>query len=143
MGRSAEEEIEQDRCINIIIGVGLIAFMTCLFPLAFNLIEDSEYVSLCIPHHITRIAVVAATLPLLWEYAFDRSLPRRVLYPRTILLFALLVPNAIILLLSDPSLRTPPVRLSVCFAFGRSQLFNCGLVAYIAGEVSGQRLSAA
>ena len=140
MSRSAQEEVKQDRCIKFVIGVGLVGFVLCLFPLAFDLIEDSDNVFVWIPHYITRVAVVAASLPLIWDYAYDLTLPQRLTYPRGILLIAMLVPNVTILSISSPSQRAFPVRLSVCFAFAKDQLFNCGLVAYIAGEAASDRL---
>ena len=140
MSRSVQEEVKQDRCIKFVIGVGLVGFVLCLFPLAFDLRANPKYVHVLVPHYITRVAVVAATLPLIWDYAYDLTLPQRLTYPRTILLIAILVPNVTILSISSPSLHVLPVRLSVCFAFAKSQLFNCGLVAFIAGEAASDRL---
>ena len=140
MGRSAREGINQDRCINYIVGLGLTCFVVCLFPLAFDLPEKSQNLPALLPHCITRVAIVAAMLPLLWDYAYDLALPQRLTYPRTILLVAMLFPNVIVLFVSDPSLESSPVRLSVCFAFASGQLFNCGLLAYIAGEASSKNL---
>ena len=142
MGRSAQEEIKQDQCIKFIIGVGLVAFLVCLFPLAFDLTSDSKYVIAWIPHHITRVSVVAATLPLLWDYTYDLTLPQRLTYPRTTLLIAILVPNVTVLLMSAPSRHEAAIRLSMCLAFAKNQLFHSGLIAYIAGETSSKTLLA-
>ena len=140
-GRSAQEEIQQDRCIKVVIGVGLVTFALSLCPIVFfDLKEDTINLSMWIPNHISRIVVVAAALPLLWDFAYDLTLPQRLTYPRTVLLLAILVPNITILLVSIKSLQDPPIKLSICFAFASSQLYDCGLIAYIAGEASSREL---
>ena len=140
MGRSAEDEKKQDQCITFISSVGLISFVVCFFPVVFDLEPNPKDIQVLVSHSISRIAAVSATLPLLWGYAYDVSLPQRLTYPRTLLLLALLVPNATILLMSIPTLNQPPIKVSVCFSFGMTLLFNCGLLAYVAGEASSKRL---
>jgi hypothetical protein len=138
MERSAEEENRQDRYVKFICGVGVFSFLLCLFPIVFESNIDLHTPKLITFFSSSRIAIIAALFPLVCDYLNDLSLPQRLTYPRSILLLSLLVPNAVILLMSLGG--SVPVRISICFKFATDQLFACGMIAYIAGEVVSKRL---
>jgi hypothetical protein len=139
MERSVEEEHRQDRYVKFICGIGVFSFLLCLFPIVFESSIDIHNTPKLIPFFSSsRIVIIAASFPLVSDYLYDLSLPQRLTYPRSIFLLSLLVPNAVILLMS---LAGPvPLRMSICFKFATDQLFFNGMIAYIAGEVVSKRL---
>jgi hypothetical protein len=138
MVRSVQEELYQTRCVIFICAVGIAFFMVCLYPLVKGSeINDINHTN-DIPHRSSRVAVISASLPLLVSYLYDWALPKRLTYPRALLLIAVIVPNLAILLSSGAG--NIPMRMSICFKSGSDQLFSAGLLAYIAGEATRKRL---
>jgi hypothetical protein len=138
MVRSVQEELYQTRCVKFICAVGIAFFIVCLYPLVTGSeIDDIDHTN-DIPHRSSRVAVISASLPLLVSYLYDWALPKRLTYPRALLLIAVIVPNLAVLLSSGAG--NIPMRMSICFKSGSDQLFSAGLLAYIAGEATSKRL---
>jgi hypothetical protein len=140
MGRTTDEERLQIFCLRVVCVIGIVFFFLCLLPFSFDTdINDSTDWELLIPHNASRIAVIAASFPLLCDYVHDASLPHRLTYPRALILLGMVVPNAMVLIL-DSYHHSQLLRMSICFKFASDQLLASGLVAYISGEVVSKRL---
>lgn len=138
MDRSTEHEERQNRCINFItLNVIVFCAMIMILPPVAGWSLQSKCI-ICIPSMATRIAAVAASLPLLCDISYDFSLPQRLTYPRTMLLTALFVPNAIVLVVS--LFHPHPHGLEVCLKYASELTLTCGILAYVAGEVVSKRL---
>jgi hypothetical protein len=140
MGRTIEEENRQNQCIKVICAIGILSFVACLYPIFIGADEVVRTAALrrILAHTPTRVAVVAASFPLFCDFIYDFLLPRRLTYPRGLLLLAMCVPNITILLISISN--EFPTKLAISLKFSSEVLFVSGLAAYIAGEVDSVRL---
>lgn len=136
-----QDELNQTRCMKFICAVGIAFFIFCLYPVAMGssrIVNGGRDHIYNIAHDSSRVAVISASFPLLVGFLYDLGLPKRLTYPRALLLIAVIVPNMSILLSSSPN--NTPIEISVCFKCGSDQLFVAGLLAFIAGEATSERL---
>jgi hypothetical protein len=133
----------QDCCdVKFVCGVGIVAFVSLLFPLYMDLEPNLEYSELIenkyTPSEATRIAALAAAMPLLFDFLYDLSLPQNFNLPRFCLLAAVIAPNVIYLTIEHSHRNnghkdmTPT---SFVLSMATWCLFHCGLLAYLIGEV--------
>jgi hypothetical protein len=137
------EEICQNRYVKIVCGLGMMTFICLLFPVYLDLVITHESVELSrqrfTPSKMSRIVVLSAAMPLLFDFLCDLSLPQRLILPRSCILVSLIVPNAIVLLIRHLT-NIETTQMSFAFDIASYPLFYCGLLAYMVGEIESNAL---
>jgi hypothetical protein len=144
MGTQNHEEISRNRYVKFVCGLGIVTFICLLFPVYMDLVTTHETMEMIhqrfSPSKMSRLAVLSAAMPLLFDCLYDLSLPQRLIFPRFSILVSLIVPNACQILIEHLYYKKSTAEMSFAFDFASYPLFYCGLLAYMVGEIQSKPL---
>lgn len=139
MGRTIAEDIRQTDTIKLIVCVGLFAYLICVMPICFgsklaNHGFEGRFTT-TFPMHCARFAI---TIPLICDCVYDTSLPKRLTFPKYILILSLFIPSAVPLAFKLANTQYSMAELLLSVA--SYNLFICALAGFMAGEVRDGKL---